>query len=220
MSDNPSRPSICRVHAFFDAQNLFLSTKECFGYKYPNYDPIKLAQKITELEENRKLIKVNFYTGVHEVNRNEFLHHFWMNKLQGLRRAGVNVYYRFLKYADYKKQTSSGDFETITKPREKGVDIKLAIDLIKFARKGMYDIAIIFSQDTDLNEAVNEIYEIRKEFNRWIRLECAFPHSEEMKKQRGLDNTQWRPITKELYDQCIDERDYRPKPKEKEPNLF
>lgn len=152
------------------------------------------------------------------VEENEFLLHFWINKIQGLRRAGVDVYHRFLRYTEIKKENESGEIEVIKKPREKGIDVKIAIDLIRLARKGLYDIAIIFSQDTDLNEAINELYEIRDEFNRWIRFECAYPFSQGMRNPRGLDRTTWRKISKELYDQCLDERDYRPKPKE--PILF
>lgn len=218
MSDNPYSPSICRVHAFFDAQNLFLTAKECFGYKYPNFDPIKLAKEITKLERGRKLKKIHLYTGVHSIKEDEFLHKFWMNKLQGLRRAGVDAHHRFLKYTEVKKITESGEVEIIKKPREKGVDVKIAVDLIRLARKGLYDTVIIFSQDTDLNEAIDELYEVKKEFNRWIRFECAYPYKEGMKNPRGLKRTKWWKISKELYDKCLDERDYRPKPKE--PALF
>jgi len=58
MSDNPYRPSVCRVHAFFDAQNLFLTAKECFGYEYPNFDPIILAKEITKLEKNSLIYSI------------------------------------------------------------------------------------------------------------------------------------------------------------------
>lgn len=39
-------PSAKRTIAFFDGQNLFHSAKEAFGYSYPNYDPLKLANTI------------------------------------------------------------------------------------------------------------------------------------------------------------------------------
>jgi uncharacterized LabA/DUF88 family protein len=218
MSDRPYRPAICRVHAFFDAQNLFLTAKECFGYKYPNFDPIKLAELVTGLEKDRILTKIHFYTGVHDIKENEYLHNFWMNKLQGLRRAGVVVHFRILRYTRIKKICNHGKVEFINKPREKGIDVKIAIDLIRLAGKGLFDTVIIFSQDTDLNEAIHELFEIRKETNRWIRFECAYPFKEGMRNPRGLDRTQWRKISKAQYDQCIDPRDYRPK--QIEPTLF
>lgn len=218
MSARPYKLKIDRVHAFFDGQNLFLTAKECFGYTYPNFDPIKLAEKITSQEPNRQLTKIHFYTGVHSKKENEFLHTLWMNKLQGLRRANVDVQHRFLQYTEIPIINDDGKVEIIKKPREKGIDVKLALDLIRLARKDNYDVAIIFSQDTDLNEAIDELYDIKEEFNRWIRFESAYPFIEGMRNPRGLKRTKWRKISKEVYDQCLDDRDYRPK--SKEPSLF
>jgi len=195
-----------RVHAFFDAQNLYQTAKECFKVNYPNFDPIKLAKAATQLEAGRELSKIHFYTGVHKKEQNEFWHKFWMNKLAGLRRAGVDVFFRYLKYS--KSLDDAG--ETIIKPREKGIDVKISIDLIRLAQKREYDIAIIFSQDTDLQEAVDELYDIRKELNIWLKLECAFPFDERMINPRGLNKTHWIRIEKDLYDLCLDNNDYRP----------
>lgn len=177
-----------------------------------------MAKLATDLEEDRILTKIHFYTGVHDIKENEYLHNLWMNKLQGLRRAGVDVHFRILKYTRIRKICDHGTVEFIKKPREKGIDVKIAIDLIRLAGKGLFDTVILFSQDTDLNEAINELYDIRKETNRWIRFECAFPFKEGMINPRGLGRTEWRKISKEQYDQCLDPRDYRPK--SIEPTLF
>ena len=143
-----------------------------------------------------------------------------MNKLQGLRRADVDVHHRTLRYTEIKYVNRNGERGIIKKPREKGIDVKIAVDLIRLARKGLFDTVIIFSQDTDLNEAINELYEIRKEFNRWIRFESAFPFKRGMKNPRGLEGTKWRKISKDMFDQCLDKRDYRPSAPPKEPILF
>lgn len=39
---------------------------------------------------------------------------------------------------------------------EKGVDVRLAVEMIKFARENKYDIAYLVSSDTDLVAAVEE----------------------------------------------------------------
>jgi len=61
------------------------------------------------------------------------------------RDARVNVWYRTLRYPRYWP----------TEPaREKGVDVKLAIDLVKAAESGSYDVVVLASHDTDLEPAI------------------------------------------------------------------
>lgn len=40
---------------------------------------------------------------------------------------------------------------------EKGVDVRLAVEMIRFARSDKYDIAYLLSSDTDLVAAVEDI---------------------------------------------------------------
>ena len=35
-----------RAVAFIDGQNLFHAAKEAFGYRHPNFDPLKLAATV------------------------------------------------------------------------------------------------------------------------------------------------------------------------------
>jgi len=44
----PLEPEVKRTTALLDGQNLFYSAKEAFGYSYPNYDPLLLAQSVCE----------------------------------------------------------------------------------------------------------------------------------------------------------------------------
>ncbi len=43
-----------------------------------------------------------------------------------------------------------GDRDCYEKPREKGVDVSLAIDVVRMAIRAEYEVGIIFSRDTDL----------------------------------------------------------------------
>ena len=45
---------------------------------------------------------------------------------------------------------------------EKGVDVRLAVEMIRFARKNQYDIAYLISSDTDLVPAVQEVQSFGK----------------------------------------------------------
>ena len=40
---------------------------------------------------------------------------------------------------------------------EKGIDVRLALDVVPMARENLYDVALIFSQDQDLSEAADEV---------------------------------------------------------------
>ena len=45
---------------------------------------------------------------------------------------------------------------------EKGVDIYLAVDMLKYAYNNIYDIAILISSDGDFAEAVNAVKDLGK----------------------------------------------------------
>ncbi len=45
---------------------------------------------------------------------------------------------------------------------EKGVDVRIAVDMIKYARQNKYDVAYLVSSDTDLVPAIKEVQSIGK----------------------------------------------------------
>jgi len=45
---------------------------------------------------------------------------------------------------------------------EKGVDVRIAVEMIRFAREDRYDVAYLFSSDTDLVPAVEEVHSFGK----------------------------------------------------------
>ena len=58
---------------------------------------------------------------------------------------------------------------------EKGIDVRIAIDLITLAYRREYDVAVVFSQDQDLSEVAIELRRISREQNRWIQMISASP---------------------------------------------
>lgn len=48
-------------------------------------------------------------------------------------------------------------YDEYGKSREKEVDVKLAVDLVIFARDGKYDVGILFSADNDFKPALRYI---------------------------------------------------------------
>ena len=88
--------------------------------------------------------------------------------------------------------------------------MRIALDVIRLAHRGDYDVALIFSQDRDLSEVAKEIRVIAREQGRWIKIASAFPSSPMSRNHRGIDRTDWIRLDRELYEACLDPRDYRP----------
>ncbi|MBI4665954.1 MAG: NYN domain-containing protein [Nitrospinae bacterium] len=186
-----TEPAIKRATCFFDGQNLFHCAKEAFEITWPSFDPIKLSMKICQL--NRWELKgVKFYTGIPSLEENKHWHQFWTAKLAHMGRSGIHAFSR-----------------PIRNGREKGIDIRIALDMVRLARQGSYDVAVIFSQDQDLTEAVQEIKEQAGVSGRWIKLVSAFPKSSLSKNKRGINKTDWFPFDSMFYDECLDPKDYR-----------
>lgn len=94
---------------------------------------------------------------------------------------------------------------------EKGIDVRLALDVVAASRNNTCDVALIFSQDQDLSEVADELRAISMQQNRWIKMACAFPISPTYGNTRGINKTHWVRIDRSTYDNCLDRRDYRPK---------
>jgi len=206
----PHEPAVKRTIAFVDGQNLYHATREAFGHNYPNYNVLALSRTICS-EQGRDLVQVRFYTGVPDPSDNQFWHGFWSNRLAMMGRQGIAVYSRPLRYRNRVVRLPDGTEHTYLAGEEKGIDVRIALDVIRMAHRREYDVALIMSQDQDLSEVAEEIRTIAREQNRWIKIACAFPFSPTTRNRRGIDKTDWIRIDRATYDACLDRRDYRPK---------
>ncbi|MGO9527459.1 MAG: NYN domain-containing protein [Verrucomicrobiia bacterium] len=201
-----------RAVAFVDGQNLFYAVKNAFGYGHPNYDVAALATAVCR-QQDWNLAQVRFYTGFPDSADNAHWNHFWTAKLAQMGRQQVHVFSRPLRYRNQTVRLPNGQTHTFLVGQEKGVDVRLALDVVGLAHRRSYDVGIIFSQDQDLSEVADEIRQIAQEQNRWIKLACAFPASPASSNRRGIEGTDWIRIDRAAYDACLDARDYRPKQK-------
>jgi hypothetical protein len=194
-----------RTIVFFDGQNLYHGVRAAWAprphvpgsvYGYPSYDVEKLAQELVNRVPGRVLKQMRFYTGVPDPKMNadaKRWHGFWGNKLRGLGARGVYV---------YRGRVNPGG-------QEKGVDVSLAIDLIKLTYDQEYETAIIVSQDWDFGPAVKLAKDIARGQRRQLYFESAFIVGGNATYERGVPGCHWVPINKALYDACIDPKDYR-----------
>ncbi len=206
----PPEPPVKRATAFIDAQNLFHAAKEAFGYGHPNFDPLKLAQAVCQ-RHAWTLAETRLYTGVPAQADNAFWNHFWTAKLAQMGREGIVTYARALRYRNQTVRLPGGQEHTILVGQEKGIDIRLALDVVRLAHQRAYDVALVFSQDQDLSEVADELRTIAQEQARWIKIASAYPASPTSRNARGINKTDWIRIERTLYESCLDTRDYRPK---------
>lgn len=199
-----------RAIAFFDGQNLFHCAKAAFGYTYPNYDPVALAEAVCR-GQGWECTGVRFYTGVPDAADNPFWNHFWVAKGAQMGREGVHVFTRPLRYRNKQFRLPDGTVHSYLDGDEKGIDVRIALDVIRLASSGALDVALLFCRDQDLSEVAEEIRSIARSQDRWIKIASAFPYSP-ASKTRGIDKTDWIRIDRATYDACLDRRDYRPKP--------
>ena len=206
----PVEPTTKRAVVFFDGQNLFYAAKEAFGYSYPNYDP-KLS--------GRKSLRLQRLDG----SRQSLLHGVPSaatsptGTTSGRRKLavmGTRESRRLSRSLRYRNQTVSlpdGTLAVTLVGQEKVIDVRIALDIVRFALESKYDVALIFSQDQDLSEAVEDVKKISALQNRSIKPACAYPTSPASHKTRGINGTEWIRIDRATYDACTDPNDYRPK---------
>lgn len=204
-------PNTKRAVAFFDGQNLYRHAMAAFGHHHPNFDPIKLADAVCK-EKGWGQRGVRFYTGTPSAKENPMWHAYWSNRLLAMRRAGILVTSREIRYQKETIDLPDGTSKVVTTAHEKGIDVRLALDVIRLARHAQFDVAIIFSQDQDLAELVAEVRDIAITSDRWLRVACAFPDSPTATAQRGIDKADWFRMDQVFYDTCLDPKDYRPRP--------
>ena len=93
--------------------------------------------------------------------------------------------------------------------QEKGVDVSLALDIVRLTYENLYDCGIIVSQDWDFGPPVSLAKAIARNQSRTVSFESAFPFDNNNTSPRGIPGTTWFHIDKAMYDSCYDPTDYR-----------
>jgi uncharacterized LabA/DUF88 family protein len=150
-----------RAAVFFDGSNWYHKLRTLLhaddssggGMKPPiDFDLRGFAERLVSPD---KLVDIRYYIGnVRRVRGNEKSEALYANQqklLRFLQRQRIGVGYgHLIPYPD-------GVFH------EKGVDVLLAVEMIRFAREDTYDVAYLISSDTDLVPAVKECRRLGKQ---------------------------------------------------------
>ena len=207
LSVMPKEPAVKRTFIFVDGQNLFYAAKEAFGFSYPNYD-INLLSRLVCEKRGWEFHRAHFYTGIPPEWHKH--HAFWKNKLAAMGNR-VGIVTRPLRSRIKTVRLPDGAEYSYSVFEEKGIDVRIALDVVHAAKGDDCDVAVLFTQDQDLAEAAEEVKEIARQRDKWFKIACAFPLGETSRNRRGVNNTDWIHLSRSDYESCIDPRDYRPR---------
>lgn len=157
-----------RVAVFLDYQNVHLTAHNLFAAHGARPEttlvhPVRLAECIVEKRQiESELVSVRVFRG-----RPHPEHHPVPTAANDAQTAAwqrnprVTVVRRDLNYRGWPDHP----------PREKGVDVALAINLVESAMLGDYDTAVVFTGDTDLLPAIDMVFkrtQPRIEIAAWV----------------------------------------------------
>ena len=197
-----------RAIAFFDGQNLFAAARDAFGFTTPSYGVPRLAQAIA-LQRGWDLIETRFYTGMSNRQESPRLHHHWTLRLRRMRAEGVVVTARPLRRRRRRARLDDGETVQFTVFEEKGIDVRIALDVVRVLLADACDVVLLFSQDQDLAELADEVRVIAREQQRWIKIASAYPVGPGTRNARGVEHTDWIPIDRATYEACLETREGR-----------
>ncbi len=193
-------PERKRAVVFVDGQNLFHGARAAFDIREPAFDVLALGRLVCE-PRGWDLAASYFYTGLPDRSRNPKWHDFWQRRLLEMQRLGIRVYYRSLRYRNRSVQLADGKMVQVLAGEEKGIDVRIALDMVRLFHQEEYEVAVLFSRDQDLREATDEIRTAAKRQDRWVKLVCAFPDGGP--RVRGIDGTDWVRIGEGDYRSCL-----------------
>jgi len=198
-------PSLVRAIAFIDGQNLFAAARDAFGVRAPSFDVVALSRAVAQ-SQGWRVQGVRFYSGVPTAHDNVRLHRAWTRQLREMRTQGVHVSVRPLRRRRKSVRLDDGTTAEFTVLEEKGIDVRIALDIVRAVIDGACDAVLLFSQDQDFAEVALEVRTIAHSQQRWIKIASAFPVGEGTTNRRGVDRTDWLPIDHATYEACLRRR--------------
>lgn len=146
-----------RVAVFIDWQNTWHAAREAFGWtafpnEYGNYSPLSLAELLAEGHgrgSRGQLVRVNIHRGLPSNARDPQGYGAVRRQAQAWIAENPELIVPRLRPLRYYGEEAE--------PREKGVDVDMAIEAVRFVLEDRCDVAVLFSHDTDLIPAIDAI---------------------------------------------------------------
>ena len=143
---------------FIDYQNVYKRAREAFRHVNDHWHvhgqvrPVAAGLTLRgDKDSGRELVAVHAYRGLPSTRHDPRGYDAAQRQMASWVATGGGIvvpHHRPLNYRDP------------ANPREKGIDVMLAIDFVRLAIQEQYDVGVIFSDDTDLHPALEAVGEI------------------------------------------------------------
>lgn len=158
--------AVTRIAVFIDYQNVYMRARRSFGhssldrYSFGQVHPRRLGLLLEargrSSDPARELIEVRVYRGEPHSEHDRAAHSACQRQVgRWAKQARVVPRVRPLRYRatawDRDGRVTAWDVQ------EKGIDVLLAVDMVKGALRDNYDVAVLVSADTDLLPAVEAV---------------------------------------------------------------
>ena len=143
-----------RIIIFIDGSNLYHRLKELTKEKKISLVDFNYQKLCEWLSEKKQLIQIRYYVGAIKRQKNNHKSEVMFNNQQRLFRKLQKQNIKIILGHLIRHQ--DGTYH------EKGVDVRLAVEMIRLARENKFDQAILISSDTDLVAGVEEVQSFNK----------------------------------------------------------
>lgn len=146
-----------RIAVFIDEKNVYRDARKAFFETYDTsphgqFHPVLLGQALAARTKapEPQLVDVRVYTGRPDGSLDARTYGAHMRQCSTWEKGvGVTVKWRPLRYP-----WGGGP------PEQKGIDVQMAVDMVKLYIQDAYDVAIVASTDTDLLPGIEALYEL------------------------------------------------------------
>lgn len=162
----PSRPHrvriggviffVMRIAVFIDEKNVYKDARKAFFEPYDSsphgqFHPLLLGQRLAALTNAPEpdLVDVRVYIGRPDGSLDAKTYGAHMRQCSAWQKTAVTLKWRPLRYP-----WGGGQ------PEQKGIDVQMAVDMVKLYIQDVYDVAIVASTDTDLLPGIEALYEL------------------------------------------------------------
>lgn len=147
-----------KIAVFIDWQNTYKTAREAFGWRdypneYGNYSPYRLSRLLAAGNDrgaDAALVRVNVHRGLPSSKYDQKGYAANRRQAAAWMKESPEVVIPRLRPLRYSRDPAEP-------PREKGIDVELAVAAVEWSLTDRCDVAIIFSHDTDLLPAIELI---------------------------------------------------------------